>query len=279
VLTAYGDAETAVEQGVRDGSLLRGEVLARWQELVGAGELMRGLQARVGRLRDRMATAVTGRPDSGERLQAALGSGLVALVSNAAADAAERVVGTWRVHPAGAALLATAAGANLGVPAADLPERAERVVRDWQRGVLELVRAQAGDKRAFARASALAVNATGLLVMVSVFVATSLIPTGIEVAVAGGTTVAAQKVLEAIFGDQAIRDLAAQARQDLSTRVHELLAGEAGRFLSVLDGAGIDATAADRLRRAAVSAEAARAATPLAGGTGLPQPTLNGVQR
>jgi hypothetical protein len=96
--------------------------------------------------------------------------------------------------------------------------------------------------------------------------------------VAGGTTVAAQKVLEAIFGDQAIRNLADKARQDLSARIHELLAEEAGRFLSVLDNAGVDATAADRLRRAAASAEAARAAAPLPGGTGLPQPTLDGVQ-
>jgi hypothetical protein len=290
VSTAYRDAGMSVEQGIRDGALLRGEVLARWQELVGTGELMRGLQARVGRLRDRMAAAVTGQSDPGERLQAALGSGIVALVRNAAADAAERVVAAWRVHPAGAALLETAglsqpvelsetaAGVDLTAPSADLSERTARLVRDWQRGVLELVRTEAGDKRAFARASAFAVNATGLLVMVSVFVATSFIPTGVEIAVAGGTTVAAQKVLEAIFGDQAIRNLADKARQDLSTRIHELLAEEAGRFLSVLDNAGVDATAADRLRRAAASAEAARAAAPLPGGTGLPQPTLDGVQ-
>ncbi|GAA1801214.1 dynamin family protein [Planosporangium flavigriseum] len=277
VAAAYGDAEAAANQGVRDGTLLRGEVLARWQELVGTGELMRGLQARVGWLRDRLTAAVTGRPDPGERLQAALGSGVVTLVTNAAADAAERSVAAWRVHPAGAGLLETA-GADLGAPSADLRERTERLVRDWQRGVLELVRAQAGDKRAFARVSALAVNATGLLVMTGVFVATSLIPTGLEVAVAGGTTVAAQKVLEAIFGDQAIRDLAEKARQDLSTRIHELLAGEAGRFLSVLDSAGGDPTAADRLRRVAADVTAARAATPLAGGTGLPQLTLDGVQ-
>ncbi|MCW2638215.1 MAG: putative transporter [Dactylosporangium sp.] len=290
VSTAYRDAGRSVEQGIRDGVLLRGEVLARWQELVGTGELMRGLQARVGRLRDRMAAAVTGQSDPGERLQAALGSGVVALIRNAAADAAERVVAAWRVHPAGAALLETAglsqrversetaAAVDLTAPSADLSERTARLVRDWQRGVLELVRTEAGDKRAFARASAFAVNATGLLVMVSVFVATSFIPTGVEIAVAGGTTVAAQKVLEAIFGDQAIRNLADKARQDLSARIHELLAEEAGRFLSVLDNAGVDATAADRLRRTAASAEAARAAAPLTGGTGLPQPTLDGVQ-
>ena len=50
VNAAYAAAVSAVEHGVRDGTLLRGEVLARWQELVGTGEFMRGLQARVQRL-------------------------------------------------------------------------------------------------------------------------------------------------------------------------------------------------------------------------------------
>ncbi|HEV7897004.1 MAG TPA: GTPase domain-containing protein [Planosporangium sp.] len=279
VSAAYRDAEAAVEQGVRDGALLRGEVLARWQDLVGTGDLMRGLQARVGRLRDRMSAAVTGHPEPAQRLQEALGSGLVVLVRNAAADASERVVANWRAHPAGGALLETPEAAiDLTASSADLPERVERLVRDWQRSVVELVRTEAGGKRKAARAGAFAVNATGLLVMVSVFAATSFIPTGLEVAVAGGTTVAAQKVLEAIFGDQAIRKLADNARRDLLTRMHALLGEEADRFLSVLDNAGIDPTAADRLRRAAVTTEAARAATPLPGGPGLPQPILNGVQ-
>jgi hypothetical protein len=33
-----------------DGTLLRGEVLARWQEFVGTGELLRNLETRVGPL-------------------------------------------------------------------------------------------------------------------------------------------------------------------------------------------------------------------------------------
>nr|WP_239088119.1 ABC transporter [Planosporangium mesophilum] len=278
VSAAYRDAGTAVEQGVRDGALLRGEVLARWQDLVGTGELMRGLQAKVGRARDRMAAAITGRSEPAQQLQAALGSGLVVLVRNAAADASERAVAAWRAHPAGAALLEKPEAAiELTASSADLPERVERMVRDWQRGVLDLVRKEAGGKRKAAKAGAFAVNATGLLVMVSVFVATSFIPTGLEIAVAGGTTVAAQKVLEAIFGDQAIRDLADKARQDLLARISTLLKEEADRFLAVLDNAGIDPTAADRLRRAATTTQAARAATLLPGGGGLPKPTLNGV--
>jgi hypothetical protein len=142
--------------------------------------------------------------------------------------------------------------------------------------VLDLVRAEAGKKRAAARVSAYVINGTGLIVMISVFAATSFIPTGLEVAVAGGTTVAAQKVLEAIFGDQAVRDLAQRARTDLLDRVDGLLAAEAGSFRTALDKTGIDPAAPDRLRQAATRTEAARAVAPLPAGGAVPRPTLNG---
>src|SRR5439155_27185533 len=154
VRTAYHSAYQEIEKGARDGAILRGEVLARWQELVGTGDLMRALQARIGRLRDRVAAAVTGRGVPGGRFQEALESGLVALVRSAAADAAEQAATAWRLHPAGAALLERARydggdqAVDLTAPAPDLPQRADRLVRDWQRGVLDLVRREAGSKRA-----------------------------------------------------------------------------------------------------------------------------------
>ncbi|MGI5179937.1 dynamin family protein [Dactylosporangium sp. CA-152071] len=254
---SYRAAASSVEQGIHDGALLRGEVLARWQELVGTGDIMRALQARVGRARDRVVAAVTGRPAPGERFQEAIGSGLAILLKGAATDAAERAGAAWKAHPAGTALLTAAP--NLTRPSDDLDERIARLIRDWQRSVLDLVRSEAGDKRVLARASAYAVNATGLLVMVSVFAATAFIPTGLEIVVAGGTTVTAQKVLEAIFGDQAVRSLAARARQDLLERVTALFDEEAGRYRSALAGAGIDDDYAGRLRAASTAVQLARA--------------------
>jgi hypothetical protein len=44
-------------------------------------------------------------------------------------------------------------------------------------------------------------------------------------------------VLEAIFGDQAVRELAARARTDLLGRVGRLLEVEASRFLEPLEAA------------------------------------------
>jgi hypothetical protein len=254
---AYRAATESVDKGIHDGALLRGEVLARWQELVGTGDIMRALQARVGKLRDRAVAAFTGRPAPGEQFQAALSSGLGVLLKGAATDAAERAGSAWKAHPAGAALLDAAPG--LVHPSEDLDERIDRLIRDWQRSVLDLVRTEAGDKRMVARASAYAVNATGLLVMVSVFAATAFIPTGAEIAVAGGTTIAAQKVLEAIFGDQAVRSLAERARRDLAERMTALFDAEAERYRSALAGAGVDEELSPRLRGLSVAIHNARA--------------------
>ncbi len=271
VVAAYRTARRTVDEGLRDGRLLRGEVLARWQEFVGTGEFLRTLESRVGQMRDRLVAAVTGRPAPGRNLQVALESQLVTLLRGVAADAAEQAYSAWQAHPAGAALLEPA----LQQPAKDLPQRADRLVRDWQQWVLDLVRREAGDKRFVARAGAYAVNGVGLAVMIAVFTSTAFIPTGAELAVGAGTTVAAQKLLEAIFGDQAIRTLAARAREDLLERVTVLLEAEAARFTDRTAAAGLELQPGAELREAAADVERARgdlaltaAATPsLPGGT------------
>jgi energy-coupling factor transporter ATP-binding protein EcfA2 len=278
VRAAYRAAHRTVELGVQDGRLLRGEVLARWQDFVGTGELFRGLEARVGRLRDRLVGAVTGRPVPARQLQHAIESQLVTLLRGVAAEAAENAYTGWQAHPAGAALLDPA----LGRPGADLPERAERLVRDWQRDVLELVRTEGGQRRFVARGAAYAVNAAGLAVTIAVFASTAFIPTGLEVATGAGTTVAAQKVLEAIFGDQAVRTLAARARRDLLTRVEALLDEEAARYLARIEVAGVSAgppeaagvgvDPGERLRLAGETVERARIRAALTERARLPLP-------
>ncbi|SCG47038.1 GTPase domain-containing protein [Micromonospora halophytica] len=263
VRAAYRGAQRTVEEGLKDGRLLRGEVLARWQEFVGTGEFFRTVEARIGRLRDRLVAAVTGRPATpAVELRHAIESQLVTLLRGVAAEAAESAYTAWKAHPAGAALLAP----ELAHPSGDLSERAERLVRDWQRGVLELVRAEGGDRRFVARTAAYAVNATGLAVMIAVFASTAFIPTGLEVATGAGTTVAAQTVLQAIFGDQAVRTLANKARADLLDRVRTLLDTEGARYLARTDEARPGADAGGQLRRAAGRVEVARHRSGLADG-------------
>ena len=254
VTVAFRTAKRTVEQGLQDGRLLRGEVLARWQEFVGTGEFLRALESKVGHLRDRFVSAVTGRPAPGSNLQLALESQLVTVLRGVAADATEQAYAAWQAHPAGAALL----DHSLQQPAADLAQRADRAVRDWQQWVLELVRAESSDKRVVARGAAYAVNGVGLAVMIAVFTSTAFIPTGLEVAVGAGTTVAAQKVLEAIFGDQAIRTLAIRAREDLLKRVDVLLDAETARFTERTSAVGIELAPGATLREAADDVETAR---------------------
>jgi hypothetical protein len=207
-----------------------------------------------------VAAAFTGRPLPGKDLTVALGSGVALLVTAAAEAAAERTAATWRTRPAGVSLLAEAP--QLERASIGLPDEVQRLVRDWQRGVLDMVSREAAGKRTTARLTAYGVNATGLLVMVAVFASTHFIVTGAEVAVATGTSIVSQKLLEALFGDQAVRQLADRARTDLLERVAVLLEAERARFDRRVDAVGTDQKDADRLRAAERAVYAARR-TPL----------------
>jgi hypothetical protein len=251
---AYDAALSRVDEASGDGSLLRGEVLARWQEFVGTGELMRALESKVGRLRDRVTAAVRGRPQPGAELAEALETGVEALVRAAADEAAERAGRAWQQDVAGAQLLA---GEDLRRSSPQLGEATTRAVREWQGFVLDLVRQQGTGKRATARYLAFGVNGLGLLAMIVVFAHTGGLVAG-EVAIAGGASALSQKILEAVLGDQAVRSLSATARDDLHRRVAALLEAERDRFTRRLDAIEIDEDAGAGLRAAAQNIEEAR---------------------
>jgi energy-coupling factor transporter ATP-binding protein EcfA2 len=252
---AYAEALREVEQALRSGSLLRGEVLARWHEVVGTGDVMRALESRVGWVRDRLKSVVTGAPAADAELKLTVENRVEAVVRTAAERAAERTARAWRERVSGRALLATAP--ELERASAGLDAAAEEEVRAWQGVVFDLVRHEGASKRTTARLASLGVNGAGLTVMLAVFAHTGGL-TGAEVVVAGGTSAVGQKVLEAIFGDQAVRTLAARAREDLIERVDRLLRADAGRFEALLDAAAPEPdsfarlhAAVDAVRRAA----------------------------
>ncbi|GAB3198982.1 dynamin family protein [Geodermatophilus arenarius] len=255
---AYGAARQAVAEGVGNGSLLRGEVLARWQDFVGTGEWMRSLQNRVGRLRDRLGAALTGRPTSTDSLHGALESGVETLLRAEAGRAADRTVTAWRSLPGGPALVA-GREEELGAESPDFAPAAADEVRDWQGHVLDLVREEGAGKRSQARLLSWGVNGAGAVVMVAVFASTAGL-SGAELAVAGGTTALGQRVLEAVFGDAAVRSLAARARADLDARADRLLAAEQDRFEELLAVAADAPAAAEELRSAVATLAAARGA-------------------
>lgn len=258
---AYDEAVQRIDEASADGSLLRGEVLARWQEFVGTGELLRSLETRVGWLRDRVVGWVKGQPQQAERVTVAVESGLELLLLEHAEAAAERAENSWRSTDAGQRLLGEA-GADLGRASRDFRGRAERAVRDWQHDVLDLVRSEGANKRSTARFLAFGVNGLSVALMIVVFAHTAGV-TGAEAGIAGGSAVIGQKLLEAVFGDQAVRRLAARAREDLAVRVDELMATERARYLGVVDALGIDDEAPERLRESARRIDDLRfAATP-----------------
>jgi hypothetical protein len=244
---AYAAARREVEDALRSGSLLRGEVLARWHEVVGTGDVMRALQSRIGSARDRLKSIVTGKPGADEELRVAVEHRLEAVVRAAAERAAERVARSWRERVAGRALLEATPG--LDRAAERLRVDTEEQVRAWQAYVMDLVRREGEAKRTSARLASLGVNGAGLTVMLGVFASTGGL-TGLEVVVAGGTSALGQKVLEAIFGDQAVRELAAEARRDLIDRADQILRADAARFDALVEGAATEAEGFARLHAA-----------------------------
>ena len=221
----------------------------RWQEFVGTGELLKTLEAKVGWLRDRMVNAIKGKPQQAERVSVAVESSLETLILEHAEAAAERAEASWRSLAPGQELLSDV-GEDLGRASRGLRRKAERAVRDWQQDVLEMVRTEGADKRTTARFLAYGVNGLAVSLMVVVFASTAGL-TGAEVGIAGGSALLGQKLLEAVFGDQAMRSLAERARRELEARVRELLDEERYRYLDLLASLGIEPGAADRLRDAA----------------------------
>lgn len=248
VTGAYAVASRDVAAATADGTMLRGEVLARWQEFVGTGELLRAVEDRVGNLRDRISAALRGRP-APERVAQAVGQGLVHLVTDAADRAAERAHEAWHADPAGNRLLA---GLRLSRASADLPDRVAEQVRAWQSGVLELVATEGAERRMTARVLSFGVNGLGAALMIAIFASTGGLTTA-EVGVAGGAAVLAQRLLEAVFGDDAVRRLTTVAHEDLRRRVDGLLEREAERFTTLVDAADIRPEAAERIRAAVAS--------------------------
>jgi hypothetical protein len=253
---SYSEAVRTVGVQTADGTLLRGEVLARWHEFVGTGEFFRALEQKVSWLRDRLMAALRGEPAGAGNLKVAVESGLESLLREEAAAAAERAEASWRANAAGRALIERA-DIDLSRSSEDFDRRATRAIRDWQGAVLDLVADEGMTKRSRARFYALGINGIGVALMIVVFAHTGGL-VGAEIGVAGGTAVLAQRILEAVFGDQAIRRLAQTAKDDLDARVQALLAEELVRYHKILDGLAVDSEHSERLRAAASAVESAR---------------------
>ena len=204
VQSAYDAGRAEIDQAARDGSLMQGEVLARWQDFAGTGDLMRTLQVRRGRSSASKAKKKR-LPARAGALRAALRTSLESLITASAAKAAEQAVSRLHEHPSGEALLTELAAAaeagpsaasdylalalaDLGLtdkapatepappadaealarPSHELPAQARQLVRGWQDRVLELVQAENVTKRSIARVVSFDHEPLALVLMISV---------------------------------------------------------------------------------------------------------------
>ncbi len=252
--SAYDQAVKDIAKATQDGTLLRGEVLARWQEFVGTGELLKGLQTNVGRMRDKVKKSLVNQPAQTRDVSDAIESGLESLLREQAAAAAERAEKAWQASAAGRQLLA-AGGPEIGALSEDFPAAAGRTVREWQAYVLDLVRKEGADKRSTARILEYGVNGLGLSLMVVIFASGTGIPKAAEASAGAGSAVVGQKLLEAVFGDTSVRTLVDKAREDLDGKVHALMDAEFARYLAVLDQHPVDPETARQLTEVARAVE------------------------
>ncbi|WP_231513997.1 dynamin family protein [Microbispora rosea] len=243
---AYMGALTRIDEATRDGSLLRGEVLARWQDFAGTGDLMRTLQLRRG------AKGHQQGPERVRGLKAALRAGLEALVNSAVQQAAEEVVARWRQRAGAGDRLAATPG--LGRPAEEIARRTTRTITAWQDHVTELIRTEGVTKRSVAKLISFDVESLSLIFMIG------LLGYGATDAPAGaGAGALPQRLLRGLLGAESLRNISAKARSDLRARVGLLFDEETLRYVDALDSAGIpDEAAATRLYQATYNLEVAR---------------------
>lgn len=238
----YEKALTIIDAALSDGSLLRGEVLSRWHDFIGTGDFFRSLDNTIGRLRDRVGSALRGQPAAAQKVEDALETGIYAVVMDAAARASEGTRARWRATRAGRSLLqrldAAPTPTGSASPSGTSPEEefsaaVAAEIRLWQASVLDMIREEGAGKRQRARFLSLSVNAVAVLMMVAAFSLTGGL-TGVEVGIAGGSGVVGAKLLESIFGEDAVRRMATRARTDLLERMGALLREHGRPFTEVL---------------------------------------------
>ncbi|MEO5875020.1 MAG: AAA family ATPase [Streptosporangiaceae bacterium] len=252
--SCYNTALAELDEATRNGSLLQGEVLARWQDFAGTGDLLRALHLRRGK------AAHTPKPTRRRKtnprvraLKSSLRSALESLILAGAEQGAEQVVARWQSDPSGTYVLGDR-GPVLGRASAELPRWVTRAVSAWQDHVLDLVRTDGVTKRSVAKLVSFDEEAMSVVLMVGVLgYGTS------EVVVEGGTSAVPQRLLKALFGAESLRGMSAKAKADLRSRITMLFDEEGLRFSQVLDEAEIaEESVAVALYQATYNLEVAR---------------------
>nr|WP_256478159.1 ABC transporter [Corynebacterium stercoris] len=249
IFEQYKTAHRHIIDATSDGKMLRSEVMDRWQDVVGTSDVFRGFERWFSQTVDKVGSFFTGEPAPLREVETELESGLHAVIVDAADTAAAR---SWSHVGAVAPELRENADPSLARASADIDARASQLVREWQGAILQRIQDTAGEKRQRARIMSLGLNVVTVALMLVVFSTTAGI-TGGEVAIAGGSAVVGQKLLETIFGEDTVRRMATDARNDLNQRLDDLLRVERERYYVLTDPL-LQGTTAETLRGAASEA-------------------------
>jgi len=231
---AYADQAAEIEQALDDGTLIRAEVIRRWQEVIGTGELLKAITEGAGVVTAWFRRVFGGVGVATERVGREAEDELVATIIRRTDVAATTSATGWEAHPGGRALVTDAA---LWRHDSGTPGVAQQALDQWIAGLAALVEDAAADKIRWARAASLGVNAVAVTLIITVFVHTSGL-SGAEVGVAAGAAAVQQRLLEHLFGTAAARSLAVTARTNLLEAMRHVLRTDAGRFHRILDGMG-----------------------------------------
>ena len=225
---SYAQELAALSRSLRSGVLLRGEVLRRWHDFVGADQVTRLVSSGLGKLRGLLLSAFRGTPSAPVAMvEEEMAGTLEALALRHASDAARRTASVWSERSDAATLIAR--DPTLWSASETFAPQIREGLATWMRATIDDVRTAGGRKRAVAQVAALGVNAVGVAVMLGVFAHTAGL-TGAELGIAAGTAYLNQKLLEALFGERAMEQLIEQARTRLDALLVTLFDRERERF-------------------------------------------------
>ena len=245
---AYETSLDALRHDVGRGTFLREEALRQWQTFVGADQMTRFFSQGIGRIRGAIAAAIRPATAPVAEVRAATTEDLVAVARLQAAEAARRTATSWsETTTAGRSI---AEQPHLWVPSPDFEERLQERLERWMEGITEEIQSHGRPKRLLARGAAVGVNAMGTGVMLATFIHTGGI-TGAELGVAAATAFLNQKVLGALFGEAAMAELVAHAKQRLDQALSTTFDEERARFEGLLPASGELTDLASDLRAAA----------------------------
>ena len=226
----YARQIAEVSRSLASGELIRGEVLQRWQEFVGTGELIKAVGAGLSRL-SAWTRRVFGGTEAGAKVRNDARSELRDVLVRRTDLAASATAAAWELDPAGSELLTDR---SLWQHADETEERADRAIEDWLVGLRELIEGAGESKKRTAQVASYGVNGLAIAVILGVFLQTGGL-TGTEMGVAAGAAAAQQKILEHLFGSAAARSLIETARSRLETIANGVLQEDGSRFGGIID--------------------------------------------